>query len=214
MPLDSSQAGGTRILLASGNQAKLETLRWLLEGLPLTTITPEELGITSVPEESGDTHQEIASLKASEWSQASAMLVIASDGGLTIPALGDRWESRFTHRFAGAEADDGERLKLLLELMQPYRGPDRAASWIEAVAIADSGTLLQSWELPGSTGIIAKAPGPQHNLAGFWVFSAWYFPQIGKFYTQLSPQEKDSLDDHWTRLKDQVQDFFKNLPSL
>ena len=213
MPLDSSQVGGTRILLATGNQAKQETLRWLLEGLPLTAITPEELGITSAPDEFGETHQEIARLKASEWSQASAMLVIASDGGLTIPALGDRWQSRFTHRFAGAEADDDERLNLLLELMQPYSGPDRAASWIEAVAIADSGTLLQSWELSSSTGIIAQTPGPQHNVAGFWVFSVWYFPKLGKFYNQLSNDEKDTLDDHWTRLKDQVQGFFKNLPS-
>jgi len=214
MSLDSSRAGDTKILLATGNQAKQGTLRWLLEGLPLTAITPEELGISVAPDEIGDTHLEIARIKASEWSQASAMLVIASDGGLVIPALGDRWESRFTHRFAGAEADDTKRLNLLLELMQPYSGPDRAASWIEAVAIAEPGTLLQSWELPGSTGVIAPAPGPQHNLAGFWVFSVWYFPQIGKFYNQLSHQEKDSLDDHWTRLKDQVQDFFKNLPSL
>ena len=27
------------------------------------------------------------------------------------------WKFRFTHRFAGAESDDGERLKLLLELI-------------------------------------------------------------------------------------------------
>ena len=147
MPHDSDQEGGTKILLATGNQAKQEILRWLLEGLPLTAITPEELGLTSGPEETGETHQEIARLKARDWSQASAMLVIASDGGLVIPALGSDWESRFTHRFAGAEADDDERLNLLLEIMQPYSGSDRAASWTEALAIADSGTLSSHYRV-------------------------------------------------------------------
>lgn len=134
-----------RILLATGNPAKQETLRWLLEGLPLTAVSPQELGLDSVPDESGATHLEIAQQKAEEWSRASSMLVIASDGGLVIPTLGDNWESRFTHRFAGPAADDNERLRRLLELMHPYQGADRAASWIEAVA---SLTKAQSWN-PG-----------------------------------------------------------------
>jgi inosine/xanthosine triphosphate pyrophosphatase family protein len=198
-----------RILLATGNPAKQETLRWLVAGLPLTAVTPGELSLDSVPDESGATHHQIARQKAEEWSRASAMLVIASDGGLLIPALGANWESRFTHRFAGPAADDNERLRRLLEIMQPYSGPDRAASWIEAVAIADRGTVLESWELTGSTGLIATEPPAKLDEPGFWVFSIWYFLEFGKTYNQLSDAEKDSLDDHWTRLKALVQSFLK-----
>jgi hypothetical protein len=46
-------------------------------------------------------------------------------------------------------------------------------------------------------------------VPGFWVFSVWRFPQLGKTYNQLSPQEKEALDDHWTRLRQLVLDFFK-----
>lgn len=199
----------TRILLATSNKAKQETLRWLLEGLPLEMVTLEELGLTSVPDEPGETHEEIARLKAQTWSEVGSMLVIASDGGLVIPALGDNWESRFTHRFAGPATDDEGRLKRLMEIMQPYQGQQREASWVEAVAVADSGNVLASWELPGSTGIIADEPGLQHYTPGFWVFSVWYFPQLGKLYNELTSEEKESLDDHWTRLKERVQQFFK-----
>ena len=202
-----------QILLATGNPAKQETLRWLLEGLPLVAVTPQELGLDSVPEESGATHQEIARQKSEEWSKASSMLVIASDGGLVIPAVGNNWESRFTHRFAGPAADDNERLERLLEIMQPYQGSDRAASWIEALAIADQGKVLDSWELTGSTGMIAAESPGKLNETGFWVFSAWYFPQFSKTYNQLSDSEKDFLDDHWTRLKELVQGFFNNFAS-
>lgn len=213
-PLASSKNGKTRILLATGNPAKQATLQWLLEDLSLETVTPRELGLTSVPEEEGETHQDIARQKASAWSRAASMLVIASDGGLIIPALGANWESRFTHRFAGAAASDQDRLRSLLELMRPYQGAEREASWIEAVAIADQGQILTSWELNGATGLIADAPnkgtGEDPAVEGFWVFSVWRFPEFGKYYNQLTEAEKRSLDDHWTQLRVQVRNYFQN----
>ena len=216
-PQASSKTSNTRILLATGNPAKQATLQWLLEDLPLETVSPRELGLTSVPDEEGETHHAIAREKASAWSQAASMLVIASDGGLIIPALGANWESRFTHRFAGAAANDQDRLRSLLELMLPYQGAQREASWIEAVAIADQGQILASWELTGATGLIADVPsnGPAEAsiedpaVAGFWVFSVWRFPEIGKYYNQLTEPERQLLDDHWTQLRVRVQSYFQ-----
>lgn len=212
-PLASSITGKTRILLATGNPAKQATLQWLLEDLPLETVTPGELGLTSVPDEEGETHQAIARQKARAWSQSASMLVIASDGGLIIPALGAGWESRFTHRFAGAAANDQDRLRSLMELMQPYQGAERGASWVEAVAIADQGQILTSWELTGATGLIAdvssKGPGEDPAVEGFWVFSVWRFPKLGKYYNQLTEAERQSLDDHWTQLRAKVRTYFR-----
>ena len=217
VPLASSKDGKTRILLASGNPAKQATLQWLLEDLPLETVTPGELGLTLVPDEEGETHQAIARQKASAWSRAASMLVIASDGGLVIPALGANWESRFTHRFAGEAANDRDRLRSLLELMQPYEGAAREASWIEAVAIADQGQILTSWELTGATGLISdvpiKGPGEDPAVEGFWVFSVWRFPEFGKYYNQLTESERQSLDDHWTQLRVRVQSYFRHISS-
>jgi XTP/dITP diphosphohydrolase len=197
-----------KILLATGNPAKQEALRGLLAGLPLELITPRDLGLDSVPDEAGETHEDIARSKARDWSRAADMLVIASDGGLVIPALGSDWESRFTHRFAGALATDEDRMRLLLELMRPYRGRDREASWMEAVAVADRGRVLASWERAGSTGVILEEPGDSPRVPGFWVFSLWYFPRLGKTYNQLSELEKESLGDHWTGLRALVQEYF------
>ncbi len=212
-PKESTKTGKTRILLATGNPAKQATLQWLLEDLPLETVTPGELGLTSVPDEEGETHQAIARQKATAWSRAASMLVIASDGGLIIPALDSGWESRFTHRFAGAAANDQDRLRSLLELMQPYRGADREASWVESVAIADQGRILTSWELTGATGLIADVPrqdsGEDPAVEGFWVFSVWRFPKFGKYYNQLTEAERQSLDDHWTQLRVRVQSYFQ-----
>ncbi len=136
------------------------------------------------------------------------MLVIASDGGLVIPALGPDWESRHTHRFAGPTVDDSQRVDRLLELMEPFIGADRSASWVEAVAIAHRGQILASWELQGAAGEIAEAreSGP---VPEFWAFTVWTFPQYGKTYNQLTPNELESLNDHWTRLGQLVRYFFQ-----
>ena len=91
-----TQPAPTPILLATGNRDKQAEFRLLLDGLPFAPVTPVEAGLSGVPEEEGDTHEAIARDKAAQWSKAASMLAIASDGGLVIPALGPRWESRYT----------------------------------------------------------------------------------------------------------------------
>ena len=197
------------ILLGTGNTDKEQSLRWLLEDLPLSPTTPAGLHFEGSPEETGDTHEAIAQTKAIYWSQATSMLSIASDGGLLLPALGSNWESRYTHRFAGPEASNDQRLERLLGLMQPFSGDEREASWVEAVAIADQGRLLASWQVKGASGVIVDrfSSIPQHS--GFWAFSLWYFPQYGKTYNQLSLNERKRLGDHWVQLQKLVQTFFR-----
>ena len=198
----------TPILLATGNPAKQTALRDLLEGLPLNPVTPAELGLSADPDETAETHEAIAVEKAVEWSRLSGMLAIASDGGLVVPFLGPKWESRYTHRFAGPAADDEERRSRLLELLENATGAQREASWVEALAIADSGTPLKSWELKGSSGIIAGEAEPGHHAPGFWVYPLWYFQGLGKYYNELSGMEKESLGDHWARLRQLVKEYF------
>ena len=190
----------TPILLATGNRDKQERFRCILVGLPFSPVTPAEVGLRGVPDEEGDTHEAIARDKALKWSDKASMLAIASDGGLVVPALGPRWESRYTHRFAGPAADNDERLARLLELLRPYSGEERRASWVEALAIAHRGQVLVSWGLSGAVGYLDDEP-PLGPLPEFWVFSVWRFPQFGAVYNQLTAEQLASIDDHWGRLR-------------
>ena len=196
----------TPILLATGNRDKQAEFRRLLDGLPFAPVSPAEAGLSGVPEEEGETHEAIARDKAVQWSRSASMLALASDGGLVIPALGPRWESRYTHRFAGPAADNEERLSRLLELMRSCSGEDRRASWVEALAIADSGKVIVSWELAGGVGYLDERP-PDGSLPEFWVFGVWRFPLFGATYNQLTDEQRDSIDDHWRRLRRLVRRF-------
>ncbi len=200
----------TPILLATGNRDKQAQFRRILNGLPFCPVTPGDAGINGVPDEEGDTHEAIARDKAAQWSSAASKLTIASDGGLVIPALGPRWDSRYTRRFAGPAADNEERLARLLELMRPYSGEDRRASWVEALAIADRGRVLASWELSGGVGYLDEER-PSGPLPEFWAFSVWRFPQFGTVYNGLTPEQRDSIDDHWGRLSLLVRRYFTSI---
>ena len=198
------------ILLATGNDDKQRMLRWLLEGLPLHPVTPVEAGISAAPDESADTHEAIARAKAEEWSSVAGIAAIASDGGLLVPALGANWESRYTRRFAGPAADDSERQRRLLALMQPYSGPDRAAAFVEGLAIAERGSTLASWQVQGATGRIVDSvdeAGDPTGGDGFWVFPLWYFADFARTYDKLTEAERASLGDHWETLRGLVREF-------
>ena len=208
--------GNVGILLGSTNPAKQDKLQWLLEALPLDPRLPGELGLpdNAAPEEQGTSHEEIARLKAEAWSRDTSLPVISSDGGLVIPVLGHKWDSLLTHRFAGEAADDGERLDQLLQLMRPHKGKEREASWVEALAIAEKGRSLASWLVEGPRGILLDGLDSRPLIGGFWVFSVWYFPELGKTYNDLNEQELQRLNDHWSQLKHLVRRFFQqSLPA-
>ena len=203
------------ILLATSNLDKQRMLRWLLEGLPLNPVTPADLNVSADPDESADSHEAIARAKAEEWSRAAGIPAIASDGGLLVPTLGANWESRYTRRFAGPAADDAERQRRLLELMQPYSGEERSAAFVEGLAIARQGQTLASWQVPGATGRIvdnlAHAGDPTDG-DGFWIFPLWYFAQYDCTYDRLTESQRAALGDHWNTLRGLVRQFMATWP--
>ena len=192
-----------RVLIATTNPAKAKRLESCLTGWPFDFYGPEAMSSTEPPEESGSDHREVAETKAKAWSEVAGGLAIASDGGLVIPALGERWDSLTTRRSAGEDATDEDRVRNLLRLMEPYDGEDRQALWQEAVVLADQGEVVAAWEVKGPIGLIQRAPSTT-RIDGFWAASLWHFPEVGKVYTELSADELRQVGDPWTRLTDAI----------
>lgn len=197
-----------RLLLASTNHAKQARISWLVEGLDLYLVTPRELGALHPVEENGPTHAANAAKKALEWSRQAGCLALATDGGLVIPGLGERWSPLTTARFAGPHASDNDRIHALLALMDGLAGTQRVAWFQEAAALADCGRLVKEWEVESPRGVIATAHDPARE-AGAWAFSLWTPDQFGRTYAALSPSERTQLDDHWGRLRHLIQSYFR-----
>ena len=68
-----------RLLIATTNENKLREIRSLLAGVNVELITLRDLPPIPEPEETGETFQENARLKARYYSAASGLTTIAED---------------------------------------------------------------------------------------------------------------------------------------
>jgi inosine/xanthosine triphosphate pyrophosphatase family protein len=200
----------SQILLATTNPTKLQYLHWLTEGLSYTCVTPLDIKFQAQVNESGETHEMNARLKAIAWSNSFRGLTIASDGGVVIPALGDSWDNLRTARADGEIATDQDRVNAMLQRTRSLQNENRRIYWIEGLAIAKEGNVLASWEVLGAPGYLAEDYTENHFTPGFWLATLWYFPVLGKRYNQLSECELIMVDDHWVHLKRLVQEFFSD----
>jgi len=207
-----------RLIGATRNEAKLAELRRLVGDEATVSPLPHDISLgdektrralTAV--EDGGSLEEIAAAKAVVWSRLlPGKLLIASDGGLVIPALGESWDPTRTRRFAGESATDVERAEVLLARTADLRGDDRQISWRESVAIAKDGTLLGQWSAESEPGFLATDVDPELVAVGrgFWIESIWECPDLSdRRLASLTPKERKGRGDHWSQLESPLRRF-------
>lgn len=198
------------ILIGTTNEDKRNKLSWLIEGLRLTP-KPMKMSLLNNPfTEDVTSHRGNAEKKAIFYSQLTDELVISSDGGVIIPALESKWASLNTHRFAGENASDQDRVFDLLQLMSPFHGKHRRIIWREAVAVARSGTLLGLWEAKGREGLLLENNDQDNDNLGFWLHSLWLIPSFNLLYDDLTEKQKQWVYDPWSQIKPLIQVYFMN----
>ena len=201
------------LALATRNPAKAVRLRGLLAGLDVDVTDGASYPDVPDHEEEGGSHLAIAIGKAVAWSRALGALAVASDGGLSIPALGDGWSSLVTRRGTGADVPDDERARRLLRRMRDLEGERRACWWTEAVAVARDGELLGAWEENGLEGYIAHDFVPPVGGAnGFWVDGLWV-TRDGVRRWALTPEAAAQLGDPWRSLSEPLRGLVGRLES-
>lgn len=125
-----------RLLMATHNRGKVAEFRELFAGLPLDLVTLDDAGIRGDVEETGSSYAENARIKALEYARQSGLLTLADDSGLEVDALGGQPGVR-SHRFAGENKTDAERVAFLLDKLREVPHSQRTARFRCAIAIAD-----------------------------------------------------------------------------
>lgn len=137
------------LVLASNNAGKLREFREILAPLDITVVPQSAVGADFEVNETGDTFEENAYLKASSVVSFSHFPVVADDSGLCVDAL-DGAPGVHTARFGGGKDwTDEQKYEYLLEKMQGVT--DRGARFVSAICcILPGGRILQTrGECPG-----------------------------------------------------------------
>ena len=152
----------------------------------MTSLNQE--GIVSEVEETGDTFEENACIKARAYSSLSGLLTLADDSGLEVDALGGEPGIR-SARYGGLEGSDESRVKLLLNNLKDVPWEVRAARFrcVIAIALPSEKTEVVSGAVEG---IIQYEPKGSN---GFGYDPVFYLPHLDRTMAELSLEEKNGL---------------------
>ena len=132
------------LLLATNNPHKVEEFRSIFFPFDVILQTPDELGLFNDVEESGNTYFENARLKAEAYWQDGEFQVLADDSGLEVEALNGA-PGIHSHRFLpDPNATSHDRCLYLLQRLQDFPRPWRAAFHCEVVVLTYQGAILTS----------------------------------------------------------------------
>jgi len=176
------------LLFASTNRGKIRELTALLKGAGWGLTTPDELGLDLDVEETGQTYEENARLKAAAFCQASGLHSLADDTGLEVSAL-DGAPGLHSARFSSTpNASDADRRQLLIARL---RGKPRPwlARFVCVVALASPDGRVESAFGSCDGEIIPDERGRE----GFGYDRIFLFPELDKTMAELEMEEKNRI---------------------
>lgn len=176
----------TKFVLASHNPGKLKEMSAILEDLGVEVVLPSQVGVDAEVEETGETFEANALLKAKAVCQAAGLPAIADDSGLCVDALGGA-PGVYTARYGGEGLTDAQRYTLLLNALRGQT--NRAAHFVSVVACAfpNGDTLTAEGRCDGT---IAFAP---MGTEGFGYDPVFFVPELRKTFAQMDGVEKASI---------------------
>jgi XTP/dITP diphosphohydrolase len=183
---------GARIVAATHNPGKARELAALLEER-FEVVAAGALGLAE-PEETEQTFAGNALLKARAAAQASGLIALADDSGLSVAAL-DGAPGIYSARWAGPAKDFGHAMALV-ERRLGEQGRDDPAAWFTsalAVAWPDGGpAVVVEGRVDG------RLTFPPRGDKGFG-YDPIFLPEgLDRTFGELDPAQKEALS-HRTR---------------
>ena len=175
---------GDRLVIASHNQGKVDEITALLAPFAINTVSAAALGIAE-PEETGDSFEANAALKAEAAVAASGLPAIADDSGLIVRELGGA-PGIYSARWAGPAKD----FRVALQRVHRELGDrDRSAQFVAVLALAwpDGDLELFRGEVAG------KLVWPPRGERGFG-YDPIFVPEGGvATFGEIDPAQKHRI---------------------
>ena len=181
------------LLVATRNPGKMREYRQLLADYPGRLISLDDAGVPDEVEETGDTFNANAILKAGTYASLSGHLTISDDSGLEVHALGGA-PGVYSARYGGdACQTDADRVTLLLHNLADVPWERRVARFRCYTAIADprAGGEPHVATVVGSiAGVIQYEPKGEH---GFGYDPVFYLPSYRATMAELPLAAKNRV---------------------
>jgi len=182
------------IVLASRNRGKLREIREILAGFPADFVTAEDVSAPEV-EETGETFEENARLKAVAVAKATGLRAIADDSGLSVDALGGA-PGVHSSRYSVEGTDEANNAKLTATVAE--MGLIRPAARFVCVIVLATPEGIHTevrGEVEGE--IVPNAGGTE----GFGYDPLFFSPELGKTFGEATSGEKATVSHRGRALR-------------
>ena len=177
---------GARLVVATHNPGKARELAEILEGR-FELVAAGDLGLPE-PDETETTFAGNALLKARAAAEASGMIALADDSGLSVTALGGA-PGIYSARWAGPEKDFAMAMKKVEERLEEVGAEDFSAWFTSALAVA--------W--PGGPAVVVE--GEVHGTLTFpprgdkgFGYDPIFLPEgLAQTFGEMEPAAKDGM---------------------
>ncbi|MDR2976914.1 MAG: glutamate racemase [Streptococcaceae bacterium] len=179
-----------KLLIATRNPGKVKEFKALFSEIGYNVESLNDYPDLPEIEETGNTFEENARLKAETISKITGQLVIADDSGLCVDVLGGL-PGIWSHRFSAPDpTDQKNNIKLLHELASTKIKPEQRTAHFHctiAAARPDHESLIVEADWSGRIAL-----NPQGE-AGFGYDPIFLVGEGNKTAAELSPQEKNKI---------------------
>lgn len=189
------------MFVATRNRHKLREIGALLAPMRIEARSCEEFGNADVVED-GATFLANARTKLAAYTARTDQWVLADDSGLEVPALGGA-PGVLSARYARLHDDAANNAKLLAA-MAPFRGADRRARFVCAMAVGLDGREVFTTE-GAVEGLILDAP---RGSGGFGYDPLFLYEPAGATFAELSDEDKNRVS-HRARALEAVAGFLR-----
>lgn len=185
-----------KIIFATQNEGKLEEIRAILDDPKMEIISMKEAGLLVPIEETGETFEENAMIKAKAVAAKTDCIVLADDSGLEIDYLGKE-PGVYSARYAGEDTPYSIKNQMLLNRLKGIEREQRTARFVCAIAAAlpDGRVLTTRGTMEGYIGL---APAGEN---GFGYDPIFYVPEYDCSSAELTMEQKNELSHRGKALR-------------
>lgn len=177
-----------RIIVATGNEGKMQEVRLILADLGIEIISMKEAGASCEIEETGSSFAENAEIKAKAVWEQTGHIVLADDSGLVVDYLGGE-PGIYSARYMGEDTSYEIKNQAIIDRVAEAKEEERTARFVSAIAaVLPDGTILHT---EGTVeGEIAYQPA---GTEGFGYDPIFYLPEYGMTSAQIPIEKKNEI---------------------
>lgn len=189
-----------RVIIASNNKGKIKEFSKLLKDVGFDEILSlEQAGISSMPEETGESFEENARIKARAVRKlCDNCAVIADDSGLSVDTLGGE-PGIYSARYGGLETDE-QRNSLILRKLEGVVRSKRTAAFVCTICFIgnDGNELTVRGECSGYIGF---EPLGENGFGYDPIFMCTEPPFTDRSFAQLRDEDKNLISHRAQAMK-------------